>query len=215
MNIQHNLRSTPRLKRRSEDSWQLSLNHDELITRNIIDLGPRGLAFKGPKRAQFEKGQVVDIHVRLTPEKSFETKAKIIWVREHLFGLKFSKVPASIDAYIMKNVHHAAVAPLYEDEFHPNVMKTIHDMRMKQKSWEDSKMFSSTMGFLTIAAMTAALVAAIYINQQKFPERALATKLTETFKNLNHGSRHTDSISAPMIVKVNPKKKKNHGPGNR
>src|SRR5665213_1486598 len=104
MNQAINLRSTPRLPRKSSDYWQVNINNDELITRNIVDLSPMGLSFKAPLRSNFELGQTINIEVKLAPEKTFEVEGKIVWTRDKQFGLKFSRVPVFIDSFIMKAI---------------------------------------------------------------------------------------------------------------
>lgn len=191
-----NLRATPRLSRRESDSWQLYINNDELITRNVVDVSPQGLSFKAPSRSQFVPGQTLKIEVRLAPEKHFETEAKVVWARDNHFGLKLSKVPQFIDAFIMKTLQEIAIKsqefvdnagirhPLFERE---PVAKALRVLRRSQKTIESNEVISSAMALFTVAAMTAALVLAAYMHQQKFPEDKLSNIGQSFFQRFING----------------------------
>jgi len=165
--------------------WQVNINNDELITRNIVDLSPSGLSFKAPQRSQFEPGQVITLKVNLGTEKSFEVEGKIIWTKDKQFGLKFSKVPVFIDTFIMKAIQEWALRPSLEVD--SRVAESLSIFRSSRKKIEANWLLSTTMALITVAAMTAALVTAAYIHQQRHPEESLSNISTQFFQKINNG----------------------------
>lgn len=168
MTKQSNLRNTPRLSRKSSDFWQININHDELITRNIIDVSPSGLSFKAPARSQFLPGQLLQLEISLDKEKQFETEGKVIWSKDGQFGIKLSRMPQFIDAFIMQTIQELAVQPLWKDE---RVAKSLSGFRSSAREWETKKYVSSAFALFTVAAMTAALVLASFLQPQRTDEK--------------------------------------------
>jgi hypothetical protein len=166
---QSNNRNTPRLPRQSKDLWQIHINHDELITRHIMNMSPTGLSFKAPQRVHFEEGQKVQLFVQVSPTETFECEAKVVWQQDQQYGLRFSKIPQYFDAWIMKAINEffletkaatAGWAPSFDTS----------SFRGAQRGLERNNFLYSAMGLAMIAVMTVAFIASLFISQHRYPE---------------------------------------------
>lgn len=171
--MSHNNRSTQRLWRKSTDMWQIAINQDELITRNISNIGPEGLAFKAPAKTQFQKGQTVNIQFQLSPERSFDIQGQVMWSRDNQFGLKFSKIPMILDSFIMSSIHELALSGDAGSSI-------TSEFRNVQRAHEKKDILSSAMALFIVAIMTTAFALSVFI-QQKNPETKLANQYEKSF----------------------------------
>lgn len=175
-----NLRQTPRLEKMPAEYWQLNVNYDELITRNIINLCPGGVAFKTPQRVKYEKGQWIHIQIWLTPEKSFECEAKVIWVHEQSYGLQFFKIPMAFDAFIMRAIHESQIH-FNRDNLEKDFKFPGSLIRESQKRLEKNYILSSALTLLIVGVMTIALLMAAFAHQHNNPEKSLAYIFSQAF----------------------------------
>ena len=177
--VQQNKREISRLSRQPEHSWQLSIEGDMLITKNITNISPSGLSFKAPFSTQLQKGQVVKMNLVLDHEDSFDCEGEIIWVIDSLessgsmrqLGVKFSKLPARFDSTIMHEINiyslkekRATLESGRVPEFHRSQLKQIKTLR---------SIVLTVCGVLVLVATTAAFVTAIYLHQSAHPEESI------------------------------------------
>lgn len=117
-----NRRQNYRLTRKPEHSWQLSID-DNLITKNIVDISASGIAFKAPSSFAMQPGQTLNLNISLKPGESFDCQGRILWSRSDtpsshtmkLFGVKFEKLPARIDAMIVQELYKEALKARWEN----------------------------------------------------------------------------------------------------
>lgn len=179
MNTLLNLRATPRLSRKIEDLWQVNINNDELITRNIINISPEGIAFKAPQRVKFMLGQVVRAFVRLAPDREFECEGKVVWVKDQNYGIHFFNFPLSYDTCVMRAIHESELSQHQNGEF------KLVGVREENRELQRKRMVSSTLDLILIALMTMAFIAVAVFHEknnqeisfQKVLERAFSQRL--------------------------------------
>ncbi|MDZ4676500.1 MAG: PilZ domain-containing protein [Oligoflexia bacterium] len=184
LNFNRSKRQIHRLQRKSHHNWSLRIGDDALITRNITNLSPAGLAFKAPEWSEFKMGQQIKVQLYLNKDENFECEAKIVWVKQaeertgslNALGLEFSKLPTHVDTAIMKLVNDDAL-----EGRRLNFSKEFSEKFLITKKFDFRSAFSKIMGALMIASLTAALMAALYLHKHNNPEESLAFKLTNAF----------------------------------
>jgi hypothetical protein len=107
-----NRRNVYRFIREGRDEWEVNVNKNYLVTKNIVDINGTGLSFRAATGLPLELGETVHLQISLAPEDVFTFSGKIAWVRplsgtgsgmSH-FGVRFEKVPAWIDARIVSRL---------------------------------------------------------------------------------------------------------------
>ncbi|MBK9293472.1 MAG: PilZ domain-containing protein [Oligoflexia bacterium] len=175
-----NLRNTQRLLKAPTEFWQINVNYDELITRNIINLCPGGVAIKTPQRVKFERGQWLHLQIWLSPEKHFECEAKVVWVLEQSYGLQFFKIPMAFDAFIMRAIHESQTQ-LNRESLDREFKFPATLIRESQKRLEKNAILSSTLTLAVVAVMTFAIIFAAFAHQHNNPEKSLAYIFSQAF----------------------------------
>jgi hypothetical protein len=185
INLNKLKRLTARIHRKQHHNWSVRIGEDVLITRNITNLSPTGMALKAPEWSDFKPGQYLKLQLFLNKEQNFECDAKVVWTKNteeragamKLLGIEFSKLPAHIDSAIMKLVNDDALSE--RRLAFANGLAQIGLISPKKLNLRS--LFSTIMGALVIASLTASLMAALYIHKKNHPEESLAYKFTESF----------------------------------
>ena len=177
--IAENKREINRLPRQPEHNWQLKIEGDMLITKNISNISPTGLSFKAPLSANFSKGQVLKMNLSIHKEDSFECEGEIVWALDaaeangsmRQLGVRFSKLPARFDSSIMHEINDFALREKRQalalgqvPEFHRTNVPNAKTLR---------SLFITACGILVIIATSAALITAIYLHQMAHPENSI------------------------------------------
>jgi hypothetical protein len=190
----NNKRSLNRLVRQPDHLWQLSLNDDNLITRNIVNISPGGLSFKAPMSAFIENGQIVKFKLTLKPGEAFEGEGQIRWSRKPndklgqmgLFGFQFLNIPTAADSLIMKEINDSLLRArrhLIEE----GVLSPSLNRNEKTKKSIRARL-ASLFGGIVAATLIVAFFAALWIQEHAHPQdsiaetfnKALARKLSST-----------------------------------
>lgn len=171
-----NKRELHRLPRRPDHNWQLRVDGDMLITKNIMNISPTGLAFKAPLSSKLRAGQVIHVTVSLTEDENFDCDGEIVWSSESLevsgsmkqLGVRLLNLPARIDAAIMRELNFNAL------KLRRQALDTDLIPQFKlERNFQKVSFYSFALkicGMALVAATSAALIAAIYIHQQTHPE---------------------------------------------
>ncbi len=179
-----NKRNTFRIAPQSGKAWQININHDELITRNIVNISPTGMAFKAPVRSHFEEGQRLHLTINMATDGefagSFDCEGKIVWAKNHQFGLEFSKVPQFFDALIMKAVHEYQMAPR-RMQLENQWGFPAGSLRKATKFNEKKSLFPSMLNLILTGLISFALIFAIFIHQQNNTQYSLADIVEQAF----------------------------------
>lgn len=174
-----NKRSINRLPRQPEHSWQLKIEDDMLITKNISNISPAGLSFKAPLSANFKKGQILRMNMSIQKGDSFDCEGEIVWALEAIeangsmrqLGVRFSKLPARIDTSIMQEIN-SFVLREKRLSLESGQVPEFHKPRVKEGKTLRSLIITAC-GILVLIATTAALITAIYIHQMTHPENSI------------------------------------------
>jgi hypothetical protein len=181
-----NRRNLQRLGRSASHKWELKVNGDSLITKNISNISPSGLAFKALASTVYKRGQALKIHLSLTGQDHFDGDAEIVWIKEtsdshgsmKLLGLRFLYPSFRFDTAIMSELHSNALkerrALLAEDlslsrNFHQN-FKIRPNIR---------SLIKNLCALITLISMTTALITAVYLHQKAHPEESIEFKFNE------------------------------------
>lgn len=168
-------RSSIRLSRSPEHNWRLKVNKDDLITKNILNLSPTGIAFKAPPKSQFHRGQTLQMKIELDGETEIICQAKVIWIKKGddsrmiQYGAEFRFDPEQdIGNTITKHLFKAQKLALASKEvvFHK-----------KEKQKRRIKGLGLSLFLLTIVS----LLGAFFIYQQLNPDAAFAHKIKTAF----------------------------------
>ncbi len=175
-----NLRATPRLRRRMEDFWQLNINHDELITRNIVNLSPQGVSFKTPQRVAFGLGQTIRVMIRLGSERIFECEGKVVWIKDLSYGVHFFKLPMSYDSWVMREIHQSELL-IHRDKFSLDTKNRVQNLREENREKQKNRMLSSTFDLVLICFLTTAFIIVALIHEQGSKNSSFAKILEREF----------------------------------
>jgi hypothetical protein len=180
---QQNKRLAARLHRQSSDAWQLRVEDDKLITRNILNISPGGLSFKAPLWSQFESGQKLRFSLCLNKQECHDLEGRVVWVKKvedapgamQQLGVEFVNLPARADISIMKEIN---------DTYLRSRREAIEMGRplVKRVSHSDAKaMLKALAGGVIIMSFLIALIVAAHIHQQTHPEESIAFKFNKAF----------------------------------
>ncbi len=180
-------RSIIRLDRHSSDSWQLRIEDDKLITKNITNISPTGMSFKAPLWSEFREGQRLRLNLSLSKDESFDCEGEIVWAKKiedapgamQQFGVQFMRLPAKIDGAIMKAINDDA---LRDRRVAFDKRGRLSTDKLKPEMTARS-LIASIAGVFVIAALAAALLTAIYLHQINHPEESIAYKFNRAFLN--------------------------------
>jgi hypothetical protein len=172
-----NRRDLKRLNRSTGHTWQIHVDNDACITKNISNISPSGLAFKAPSSSHFAQGQRLKLSLSLKKGESFDCEGEVVWIRssediqgsmKHL-GLRFSKLPTRIDTAIMKEINDSLLLSrrLAFEKGQVNINDTLKKKNSLQ-SW-----MATLCSLFVVISMVSALMAAVYIHQKAHPEETL------------------------------------------
>jgi hypothetical protein len=178
-----NKRNSARLLRQSADTWQLRVEDDKLITRNVVNISPGGLSFKAPLWSQFENGQKLKFNLCLNKQDCFEFEGRVVWVKKiedapgsmQQLGVEFINLPTWADISIMKQIN---------DNHLRNRREAIERgfPLTKRPSPKDAKaLLKALAGGVVIMGFLIALIVAAHIHQQAHPEESIAYKFNKAF----------------------------------
>lgn len=178
-----NKRNVTRLLRKSADVWQLRVEDDKLITRNISNISPTGLSFKAPLGSKFESGQRFRFQLCLNKEECFEFEGRIVWVKKaddvpgamQQLGVQFENLPAWADASIMKQINDSDL----EERRTQLKMGERTPTKSPRKKLSLKALVATIAGTFILASLVAAFILAIYIHQQSHPEESIAYKFNK------------------------------------
>jgi hypothetical protein len=189
-------RHTGRLSRKDETHWVLNINNGELVTKNVVDLSPRGLAFKAPKKADYKRGQRIQVNLKLEHEApEVECTAEVVWVKpaeetltgtSHHLGLQFVDLPAQADEAIMKRMNKIML-----DQRRREVSEGKKESVAKRMDSQPIQFMNPVVGMITVAILIGAFMAAVLYHESHFPQDTLAYKFqTAPFWKKQSSSDH-------------------------
>jgi len=177
-----NQRQTSRLSRDGESQWILNINNGELVTRNVVDLSPRGLAFKAPRKADFRKGQRLQVNLKLEHEMpEVECTAEVVWVKpaeetlagtSHHLGLHFVDLPAQADELIMGRMNRLLLAQRRREIREGRKESVIVAIQATPIQF-----MNPVVGMIAAAILIGAFLAAVIYHERNFPQDTLAFKI--------------------------------------
>jgi hypothetical protein len=182
--IDLNRRSVARLSRPHDHSWQLRVDEDRLITKNIINISPMGMSFKAPGSMPLKPGETVRLSISLSSQETFECEGRILWSRPatekagsmQLVGVQFFSIPARYDALIMKHLHDIQLRDRRDDL---KQAKFVSPRQRTKAEMTVRSMAAMIISAVIIAAFTVALLTAAWLHSQNHPEQDIARKFND------------------------------------
>jgi hypothetical protein len=164
------------------------LEDDRLITKNIINLSPTGMAFKAPSSSDISPGQNLRFTLSIVPGEAFECEARVLWVKPaherpesggsmRKVGVEFSKLPPTLDAAIVKQINEFVLRSRrqrIEAGRRPFTRKIVLSTPPSMRS-----AVNSLLAAIVIAALSGAFVMAMWIHQKSTPDDSIARKFDE------------------------------------
>jgi hypothetical protein len=184
-----NRRSQFRLPRKFEHPWQINID-DTLITKNIVDLSPSGMAFKAPASFNLEPGQIINLTIFLNTENQFQCQGRILWTKADfsdsrtmkLFGVKFENLPAALDTRIAKELHKEAIKAHWEN---PKAQETSR--RLTPALLNSNNTVTEIIGQVITFLLIAAFIIASHLYQRSHPEDSIEYRFNQGLvKKLSH-----------------------------
>lgn len=180
------LRTAARLPRQAEHSWQLRLEDDKLITKNIVNLSAAGMAFKAPASSKFSPGQALRFSLSIEPGTSYDCEGRVLWAKAstekpgsmHQIGIQFSKLPPQLDASIVKQIdeyNHRSQRDRMKKGRRPLTEKIVMSTPQPLRA-----ILIKIFGALIIMSLTSAFLAAMWIHKEAQREQSLAQKFNQS-----------------------------------
>lgn len=182
------LRQAVRLPRQPEHTWQLRLEDDRLITKNIVNLSAGGMAFKAPLSSDIHPGQPIKFSLSIESGAAFECEGRVLWGRVSSdkpgsmkqFGVQFSKLPPSLDAAIVKQVDLFA-AKSKREKYLKNKRPLAEKIVMSAPK-PLRAILIKILGAILIVSLTGAFVAALLMHRDGHSAtQSLARKISSDF----------------------------------
>lgn len=187
-----NLRQSIRLPRQPEHSWQLRLEDDRLITKNIINLSATGMAFKAPASSDIHLGQTLRFSLSIDEagedenRKFFECEGRVLWTKAsadkpgsmHQIGVQFSKLPSSLDEALVRQVNAFSLRNQKE-----KVLKGKQPLTQKLVMSAPPSIRNFLMkvfGAVIIMSLTSAFLTALWMHKAIHPEQTVRTLSSST-----------------------------------
>lgn len=172
------LRQAMRLARQSDHSWQLHLEDDRLITKNITNLSATGMAFKAPGSSDIREGQTLKFNLSIEPGVSFECEGRVLWARGaspgsmRQIGIQFSKLPIPLDSAIVRQINEYALRTR-KDRItkgrRPLTQKIVMVAPPPVRT-----LIVRIVGATLIMALTSAFLTALLMHKLAHPEQSIA-----------------------------------------